>query len=288
MRVKEISITSEKYPSRLRNIKNAPEKLYILGDEEILQTNGIAIIGSRIYSEYGKKYAIQFSKELARQELTIISGMAKGIDAFSHEGALNANGKTIAVLGGGFNHIYPEENIELMEKILKSGGTVVSEYPPDILPDSKKFVERNRIVSGLSIGILVIEAMFRSGTSITAKIAKEQGKTVFCLPSNLGRKNGIGTNKLIKEGAKLVTEANDILSYFKIRIKEEVIEKMQIPQEYQALYEIIGDEPIHIDMICKKLSTNVSNINSTLMLMELEGYINSLPGNYVERANNVL
>lgn len=290
MRIKEILITSDEYPNRLRDIEKAPEKLYLLGNEKLLQTNGIAIIGSRIYSEYGKKYGTKFAKELAQQGLTIISGMAKGIDAFAHEGTLKVNGKTIAVLGGGFNYIYPEENIELMEEILKMGGTVISEYPPNTRPESKKFIERNRIVSGLSMGVLVIEAMYRSGTSITAKIAKEQGKTVFCLPSDLGRKNGIGTNKLIKEGAKLVTEANDILDYFKIKRVEidNVNKTIKIPREYQVIYEAIGSEPTHVDIICKKLSTNMSNINSTLMLMELEGYIKSLPGNYIERVSSVL
>lgn len=285
MKVKEILITSDYYPSRLRNIKNPPNKLYVLGDEQLLSENGIAVIGSREYSDYGKKHAINFSKEIAEQGLTIISGMAKGIDTFAHKGALKANGKTIAVLGGGFNHIFPEENIELMKEILKKGGTVITEYAPDVNISSKNFVERNRIVSGLAMGVLVIEAMFRSGTSITAKLAKEQGKTIFCIPSDLEKKNGIGTNKLIKEGAKLVTDATDILDYFQIRkanVKEK-IKEIKIPQEYQTIYEVIENEPIHVDIICKKLNTSMSNINSTLMLMELEGYIKSLPGNYIKK-----
>lgn len=288
MKIKEISITSNEYPNRLRDIPNAPEKLYVLGNEKLLKTDGIAIIGSRAYSEYGKKYAIQFAKELAKQELTIISGMAKGIDSFAHEGTLKVNGKTIAVLGCGFNNIYPEENIGLMEEILQADGTVISEYSPNVSAESKRFVERNRIVSGLSMGVLVIEAMYRSGTSITAGIAREQGKVVFCIPRDLDTKNGIGTNKLIKEGAKLVTEPDDILEYFKIKRKESIITKRKIPQEYKAIYDVIEDEPTHIDIICKKLQTNMSNINSTLMLMELEGYIKSLPGNYVEKVNDVL
>ena len=288
MKIKEISITSNEYPNRLRDIPNAPEKLYVLGNEKLLKTDGIAIIGSRAYSEYGKKYAIQFAKELAKQELTIISGMAKGIDSFAHEGTLKVNGKTIAVLGCGFNNIYPEENIGLMEEILQADGTVISEYSPNVSAESKRFVERNRIVSGLSMGVLVIEAMYRSGTSITAGIAREQGKVVFCIPRDLDTKNGIGTNKLIKEGAKLVTEPDDILEYFKIKRKESTITKRKIPQEYKAIYDVIEDEPTHIDIICKKLQTNMSNINSTLMLMELEGYIKSLPGNYVEKVNDVL
>lgn len=289
MRIKEIEITSDAYPNRLRDIPNPPNKLYVLGNEKLLKSNGIAIIGSRAYSEYGKKYAIKFAKELAGQELTIISGMALGIDTFAHEGALKANGKTIAVLGCGFNNIFPEENEGLMEEILQADGAVISEYMPDIKPESGRFVERNRIVSGLSMGVLVIEAVHRSGTSITAGMAKEQGKTVFCLPRNLGETKGVGTNRLIKEGAKLVTNSDDILEYFQIPKVNgvNIIKKIKVPKEYQTIYEAIEEQPTHIDIICKKLQTNMSEINSALMLMEIEGYIKSLPGNFVERNNDV-
>jgi len=256
----------------------------------LLKSNGIAIIGSRAYSEYGRKYAIKFAKGLAEQGLTIISGMALGIDTFAHEGALKVSGKTIAVLGCGFNNIFPEENIGLMEEILQADGAVVSEYMPNIKAASGRFIERNRIVSGLSMGVLVIEAMFRSGTSTTAGMAREQGKTVFCLPRNLGDKNGVGTNRLIKEGAKLVTNSDDILEYFQIpKIKvSNTIYKVKIPKEYENIYNAIAEQPTHIEVICKKLQTSISEINSALMLMEIEGYIKSLPGNFVEKVNDVL
>ena len=170
-----------------------------------------------------------------------------------------------------------------MQEIIKCGGAVVSEYPPNVEASSKKFIARNRIVSGLSIGVLVIEAMYRSGTSITARMAKGQNKPIFCLPSNLERKNGVGTNHLIKEGARLVTETEDILSYFKIKKKQNKVIKIQIPEEYRTIYEAIEDEPTHIDFICKKLNTKTCDINSLLMMMELEGYIKSLPGNYITK-----
>lgn len=282
MELKIISINSMNYPKQLRNIPNPPQKIYVLGDERILENKGIAIVGSRCYTEYGEKYATKFSKELAKQGLTIISGMALGIDTFSHKGALNVGGKTIAVLGSGFNYIYPKENTKLFEKIILCGGAIVSEYEPNIQPDSKRFPERNRIVSGLSEGVLVIEAVHRSGTSITAKLAKEQGKTVFCIPSNLGRKNGVGTNNLIKEGAKLVTNIDDILNELNIK-KETVRLAVKIPNEYVQIYEAIEEEPTNINIICKKLKTDVSHINASLMLMEIEGYIKALPGNYFEK-----
>ena len=282
MEIKLIKIEDEKYPSKLREIKNPPKKIYLVGNEKILQNDGIAIIGSRCNTEYGEKYATKFSKELAKQGLTIISGMAVGIDSFAHKGALRVGGKTIAVLGSGFNYIYPEENQELFKQIIENDGAVITEYEPDVKPNSENFPKRNRIVSGLSKGVLVIEAVYRSGTSITAKLAKQQGRKVFCIPSNLGRTNGVGTNQLIKEGAMLVTNIDDILNTMKIAKKTEC-NLVKIPAEYLNIYETLEDEPININVICKKLKTDISSINASLMLMELEGYIKSLPGNYYEK-----
>ena len=284
MEIKILKIDNKKYPERLRNIKNPPQELYVLGDETILSNKGIAIIGSRCYTEYGKKYATKFSKELSEQNLTIISGMALGIDSFAHTACLSVGGKTIAVLGSGFNYIYPEENKELFYKIISNGGAVITEFKPNIVPNSKNFPIRNRIVSGLSCGVLVIEAAYRSGTSITAGLAKEQGKKVFCIPSNLDRTKGIGTNNIIKEGANLITCTNDILEELNLeKIQENNERKIIIPPEYINIYNAIESEATNINIICKKLKTDISQINASLMLMELEGYIKSLPGNYYEK-----
>ncbi len=284
MEVKIINIDDKQYPKQLKTIQNPPLKLYVIGNEKILEDNGIAIIGSRCYTEYGKTYALKFSKELAKQGLCIISGMALGIDTFAHEGALSVGGKTIAVLGSGFKFIYPEENKDLFYKIINSGGVVISEYEPNTMPNSKNFPTRNRIVSGLSNGVLVIEAFYRSGTSITANLAEKQGKKVFCIPSNLDRKNGVGTNNLIKEGASLVTCSNDILQGLNLeKIEDNMEREIVIPEEYKIIYEAIENEATNINVICKKLKTDISQINASLMLMELEGYIKSLPGNYYEK-----
>ena len=282
MEIKQIKYTDEKYPKQLKLIPNPPQQLYLMGNENILENKGIAIIGSRCSTEYGEQYATKFSKELAKQGLNIISGMALGIDTCAHKGALSVGGATIAVLGSGFDYIYPEENIDLFEDIISKGGAVISEYEPNTKPESYYFPERNRIVSGLSSGVLVIEAVYRSGTSITAKLAEKQGRPVFCIPSNLGRKNGVGTNILIKEGAKLVTHSDDILQELGI---EKIVEapKIKIPAEYEPIYNAIEDEPTNINIICKKLNTSISEINASLMLMELEGYIKSLAGNYYEK-----
>ena len=190
-KIEKITNESEKYPKLLKQIKNMPQILYIEGDSDILNSNAISIIGSRACSEEGKLQAKKFAYDLACQNITIVSGMAAGIDTYAHIGALEACGKTVAVLGCGFKHIFPAENIGLYKKIIENGGAVISEYPPYVSASSEKFIARNRIVSGLSFGVLVIEAAYRSGTSVTAAIAKEQGRKVFCIPHEMNNMHGV-------------------------------------------------------------------------------------------------
>ena len=180
--MKIIGVNDNDYSNMLKKLKRPPKKLYIEGNSEIINTNCIGIVGSRDCTEYGEKWCKFFVEELVKYGLTIVSGMALGIDSIAHNTAINAGGNTIAVFPSGLDNIYPEENMYLYKKILKNGGTVITEYEPNEEADSKKFLKRNRIVSGLSIGILVIEAAYRSGTSVTAKYAKKQGRDVFCIP----------------------------------------------------------------------------------------------------------
>lgn len=215
--MKILKIEDENYPEKLKNIDNPPKQLYILGNEKILDSFGLAIIGCRQYSEYGKKVAKELSFKLAKQGINIISGMAKGIDSFSHMGCMVAGGKTIAVLGSGFNNIYPKENIELLKEIIRTGGAVITEYSPDVKPIGANFPLRNRIISGLSEGVIVIEARKKSGTLITVDYALEQGKEIFAVPGNINNSSSQGTNEMIREGAKIVTGIEDILEeYFHI------------------------------------------------------------------------
>ena len=181
---------------------------------DLLNSNIISIIGSRSCSENGIKLATKFAKELSKQGIIIASGMAMGIDSVAHKGTLKVKGKTIAVLGSGFNNIFPKENIKLYNEIIKKDGLVITEYHPDIEPSSNRFLERNRIVSGLAIGVLVVEAAHRSGTSVTAKLATEQEKKVFVLPHEIGDIHGVGTNRLIRNGAILVTSPREIIEEF--------------------------------------------------------------------------
>lgn len=213
MQIKEINFSSDKYPKQLREIYNPPKRIYAIGNIEILNKVGIAIVGSRKATEYGKKVAFRLSKDLSERDIVIISGLAKGIDSHAHIGSLNVqNGKTIAVLGSGIKVIYPKENIELARQIVRKGGCIISEYPPDDTPNKSNFPERNRIISGLSKGVVIVEASEKSGALITADFALEQGREVFAVPGNIYSTTSVGTNKLIQQGAKLVMAVEDILS----------------------------------------------------------------------------
>jgi len=196
-----ITIENEIYPKVLKLIENPPKILYVEGNKDILNTNSISIIGSRSCSDEGIRVARKFARELAKQNITVVSGMALGIDTAAHIGALEAEGHTIAVLGGGFKHIFPKENTGLFHKIIENGGAVITEYPPKKNVSSEQFLERNRIVSGLSLGTLVIEAAYRSGTSVTASLAKKQGKRVFCIPHEMDNLHGVRDKQIIKTGS---------------------------------------------------------------------------------------
>lgn len=285
-----LTIEDKRYPTQLKEIKDPPQQLYIEGNIELLKTNILSIIGSRLCSENGMKLTQKFSKELVYQGMTIASGMAVGIDTIAHQTVLEENGKTIAILGSGFNHIFPEENKTLYEKIIKNKGLVITEYPPEVKAKSNHFLARNRIVSGLSLGILVIEAKHRSGTSVTAKLAKQQGKKVFALPHEVDDKHGIGTNRLIREGAKIVTCTKDILKEFPFLVyqtlpkkeKQNILNKRKEckNKEYQEIYQLITEEPISIDEIVRKCHYNLKEINHIILMLELEELIEKVQGGY--------
>lgn len=209
--IKKILINDIAYAEKLRNIYDPPKCLYIIGNESLLSTKSIAMIGCRNCSQYGANIAYQFAYELAKKNITIISGLARGIDTCSHWGAVNANGKTIAILGSGLDIIYPSENKKLYDEIIKKGGAIISEYPLGTKPEKYHFPARNRIISGLSNGVFVIEARNKSGTLITVDHALEQGKDIYAVPGDITRENSIGTNELIKQGAIPITCVDDFV-----------------------------------------------------------------------------
>ncbi len=204
-----------------------------------------------------------------------------GADKVAHEETLNNGGKTIAVMGTGFNHIYPEENVEIFNRILNEGGLVITEYDDDVTYLSKNFPKRNRIVSGLSKGVLVVEAAIISGTSITARFAWEQGKNVYAIPGRLDNKNGIGVNRLIQKGAKLVLSASDIVNdfeEFKSRSKKIIFQNNQVKKEYRKIYNLLSDEPMSLDEISLKTDNSVICTLKLLSLMELDDLIEQVIG----------
>lgn len=275
--MKIIDINEKEYPRVLRKIENPPKKLYVEGDERILNSNCIAVVGSRKNTKYGEKWCKKFVKELVKYDLKIVSGMAIGIDWVAHKEAIKEGGKTIAVLPSGLKNIYPKENIKLYEEIISNGGCVISEYEPYEEAESKKFLERNRIVSGISIGCLVVEAAYRSGTSVTARLTKNQKRDVFCIPGSLDNSKSIGTNKLIKDFAKLVTSPEDIIKNYEFLHKIE-LEKPEEKEENEIL-KLIKEDPINIDDIVKLSNKNIKEIISEITILELDGKIERLPGN---------
>lgn len=286
---KKITIEDERYPNNLRYIPKPPKHLYVLGDENLLNEKSIAIIGSRVCTEEGKKLAEKFAKELSKSGICIVSGMAKGIDTAAHIGALKTGGKTIAVLGAGLKHIFPKENKGLFAQIIQNNGAIITEYSENVKPQSEGFIQRNRIVSGLSLGVLIIEAKHRSGTAVTANFARIQGKKIFCIPHSLEQKEGIGTNRQIKKGAKLVTTPQEIIRELNIQTekiimgKENVLEIENVPEEYVPVYKFITNTPINVDELCKKTKMEISKVNYILTMLELEGHIQQLPGKFFVR-----
>ena len=261
-----IKNTDKEFPQNLLNIEKSPKELYIMGNKKLLNKKSLAIVGTRNCTPYGAECAEKFATDISKKNLCIISGMALGIDTFAHNGALKEKGNTIAVLGCGFDYIYPEENIDLFNKIVENGGLVVSEYPPKTKAVLSKFPYRNRIISGLSMGTLVVEATRnRSGSLVTARYAKEQNKKIFSIPGNINLKTSGGTNELIK---------------FKI-IVENTPEKNEksVEPEFLEIYNQITYMPININVIAKKCKLDIANVSQKLLLMELRGYVKSMPGN---------
>lgn len=209
-----ITIEDKEYPDKLKLIYDPPIVLYIKGNKKILNEKSVAIVGCRLCTKYGENIAKKLAYNLSLNNINVISGLARGIDSCAHKGSLNGEGKTIAVVGCGLDRVYPEENKELFNKIINNNGAIISEYVIGTKPLAKNFPKRNRIISGLSNGVIVVEAREKSGTLITADFALEQGKEVYAVPGNITNCNSYGTNELIKQGAKSVTNIQDILEDF--------------------------------------------------------------------------
>jgi len=277
--LKTININEKLYPESLKHINKPPKQLYAIGNINLLSKYNISIVGTRHPTGYGIRNCKKFTKLLSQLDISIVSGMAIGIDTIAHITCLENNCDTIAVLPCGFDNIYPKSNNKLYKKIINSGGLVISEYEPHVKFDNTHFISRNRIIAGLSLCTVVIEAAYRSGTSITARYTFEQNKKVFCIPGNLENKYSVGTNKLIKKGANILTSIEDITNKYPfLNFKENVSQRTTIPKEYQNIYNFITEIEITIDELHQKLKIDIPTLTSQLTMLELEGYIIQLPG----------
>ena len=263
------------YPARLKEIYDYPPLLYIRGS--ILDEDEwcLAVVGTRRPTVYGRQVAEEMATELARNKITIVSGLAKGIDTIAHQSTLDAGGRSIAVMGGGLDTVYPAENTGLAKSLLKQGA-LISEYHPGTRPRAGNFPRRNRIMSGMSLGVLVIEAGKNSGALITARLALEQNREVFAIPGSILSPASSGTNRLIQEGAKLVSDYADILEELNLTAVAQQLEMKDIipsSETESLMLKHLSAEATHIDKVCRASGLPMSTVSSTLAMMELKGIV---------------
>lgn len=282
LKVRLIPFTSDLYPENLKEIYNPPFVLFVKGELKDQDRNAIAVVGSRKMSDYGRRATAEITGEIA-PKMTIISGLALGLDAVAHEAALKAGGRTIAVLANGLDRICPATNRNLAERILTSGGAIISEQPLGMPPLKQNFPARNRIISGLSLGVLITEAGEHSGTLHTANFALEQNKNVYAVPGPIYNPLSVGPNSLLKLGAKAVTCGQDVLEDFGLRGEEKEIFEPKNDDE-RLIFDILATEPKHIDTIIRESEMEPNEVSGLLSLMEIEGKIKHLGGMvYVRR-----
>lgn len=281
-RITAITFFDPEYPEYLKEIAQPPWVLYIKGDPSLLSEVCFAVVGTRKPTHYGKRVARRMGAEIASHGWAVVSGMAAGIDAEAHRGALEAKGKTVAVLGSGVDVIYPKHLRSLYAELVTKGA-VCSEMPPGTTPHPGLFPQRNRIISGLSVGTLVVEAAERSGALITADFSMEQGREVFAVPGPITSEKSAGTNRLIQQGAKCVTGVEDILEEFPSRIRTpsipaESAEPSDLSPEERLLLSLVEDDPVHIDELLERTSLPSGEIHRHLLSLQLKKRIRQLPG----------
>lgn len=293
-----VTWASELYPFLLRDIPDPPPVLYVLGDVEILRQTQLAMVGSRNPTPAGKDNALQFAASLAEMGIVITSGLALGIDAAAHEGALRAKGRTIAVAGTGVDRVYPAQHRKLAHQIVAEGGAIISEYPLAAPPLKHQFPRRNRLISGLSLGTLVVEAAQSSGSLITARLAMEQGREVFAIPGSIHNPLAKGCHQLIRQGAKLVETAQDILEELGALLPlhaqvlmsssgkqhDSISNQAFVPDvDHEQVLNAMGYEPADPDVLVQRTGLPIEHIASMLLTLELNDVILSVPGGYQRR-----
>ena len=282
--IKILTWQDEAYPQRLKEIDQPPPVLYIRGDYLPDDLFAVAIVGTRRVTPYGRQITEEQSSFLAANGLTVISGLARGVDAIAHQAALRAGGRTIAVLGSGVDKIYPPEHRALAEQMMERGA-IISDYAPGTPPDASNFPPRNRIISGLSLAVVVIEAGETSGALITAEFAAEQGREVFAVPGSILAPQSKGTNKLIQKGALPLLSVNDLMQALDItRVGDQKAARKIMPSDATEakLLGVLGNEPLHVDEIRNQAELPIEKVSAALALMELKGMVRQVGGmNYV-------
>lgn len=278
-----LTLDDPEYPRQLREIHDPPTVLYVWGKLEPRDCHAIGVVGSRRTTHYGLECAKKLSYQIAYSGLTVVSGLARGIDTAAHQGALAAKGRTVAVLGAGLNHLYPPENQALAEKIVASGA-VVTEFPMDITPDRQTFPMRNRIISGWGFGLLVVEAGFNSGALISASQAAEQGRNLYAIPGPINRPTSHGTNRLIQQGAKLVMSVEDILEDVQVLFPASPDLTRSKPPDLEGdlllVYEAITSQETQIDEIIERSRLAAGAATAALLQLEMRHLVKQLPGKY--------
>jgi DNA processing protein len=270
-----VTLIDEDYPALMRQLPDSPTVLYERGQLLPEDYRALSVVGTRKATTYGRDAAYYLSKQLAGQGITIVSGLAQGIDTAAHRGALEGGGRTLAVLGCGIDRVYPPENQKLAAEIA-GHGAIISEFPIGAVPEARNFPRRNRVISGLALGVLIVEAPEKSGALITASVAAEQGREVFAIPGNIFNPMSNGTNRLIQDGAKLVLAVNDILD--ELHIAHGAVQTRAVAQRIApaneaeaSLLEHLGVDPLHIDDLVRLCGLPVPLVNSTLTILELKG-----------------
>jgi DNA processing protein len=270
----------ESYPRRLMEIDQPPPVLYVRGELCSEDEWSVAVVGTRRITAYGRQITEEVATTLARNGVTVISGLARGVDSVAHQAALNAGGRTIAIMGNGVDRIYPPENRRLAEQIIAKGA-LISDYSPGTPPDASNFPPRNRIISGLSLAVVIVEAGYTSGALITAAFAADQGREVFAVPGNITAPQSQGTNRLIFNGARPLLDPREILEALDLTLVSQHREaRVILPTDAleAQLYEVIGNEPLHVDEIRAQTDLPIEQVTSTLALMELKGMVRQVGG----------
>ena len=292
---KLIAIGDPGYPRLLRSIAHPPPLLFCMGRNDLGDPFPFAVVGTRRASAYGLRHTREISRELAKAGMTIVSGMAAGIDAAAHWGALDSQGRTIAVLGGALDKPYPAENKGLMQRIVESGGSVISEYPPGVAPTRYSFVHRNRIIAGMCLGVLVSDAPMKSGAQHTVRMALDEGREVFALPGDVDRPGSQLPNQLLRDGAHMAACAGDILSELvvepdgtkpkkqtekknDIQTAEPALPSRRLDAKEQAVYDLLLEGDMDFDALSEKTGIPGDELGGLLMMLELDGIVEALPG----------